>query len=97
MRGSKRLYENEIAGAVERLTACDHAGSAAVYCRVSPQSPTESGLGITEIVSPIRPLSADTDSMPRRVATRHCPRGPRARRSKGSAWVLSTGQSFGER
>src|SRR5207247_7238218 len=67
--------------------------------RLTPQPPTESGAGVTMIVSPTRPPVADSAATPRRVTTRQLPGGPSTARRSGTARVESpaTGQSLGER
>src|SRR6266566_7098581 len=79
IRGSKRLYENR----VPRDSS------------VTSQSPVESRLGMTAIVSPMRPAASESVATPRSERSLHVPLGPSVTRREGIARVESTGQSLG--
>jgi hypothetical protein len=95
--GSNTPYENRTGVSCPTIAPRGVTESAPRNSSVSCQSCSESARGVTTIVSSIVPELAETAATPRRPTIRHLPSGPKTARRSGTACVLSTGQSFGER
>src|SRR6266550_5341367 len=95
--GSKREYENRYAVPAFRCSPRGDTVAAPTYSSVKSQSPSESGFGVTRMVSATRPDIGITAAIPRCPTTRHLPAGPSTRRRSGEPRALSTGHNFGER
>src|SRR5881394_4062836 len=96
MAGSKRPYENRYSAPTPRFTPRGDTVEEPRYSSVISQSPTESGAGVTAIVSPMRPAAREMAATPRRATTRQVPAGPSTARRSGTARLESTGQSLGD-